>query len=326
MNIDGNNTLKPFDQDLNTTDTVAFKRVDVTDAIVDNSQLATKLYVDTNGGGGGGGNMTYVGTTPATNYIYKALASNGHHAVKSNIVDTGATVTVITTLQCLALDGQAMGGNLNIGNNQATVTILADCIADKFVKTGGGSSTEFLKSNGTVDTNTYLTTTTPSIVSGYALNPANRATTTITSSTKSYYYTVLLNQATIISGFTVYLDSGSDIFRMGIFRGNNIAGQTITLCGQSTGAVLNDTTVFNRRAITAVAGQNLTFSAGEYMTVAFHSQGSTNVFLGSAVCGVVLVELTWQSNTNYASAGFPATLNSTAILGGFTSRPCFELY
>jgi hypothetical protein len=199
-----------------------------------------------------------------------------------------------------------------------------------------GKSYEFLKADGTVDDNTYLTTTSASstylpigiagTVSGYALNPANRATTTITAATKSYYYTVLLNQATIISGFTVYLDSGSDIFRMGIFRGNNIAGQTITLCGQSTGAVLNDTTVFNRRAITAVAGQNLTFSAGEYMTVAFHSQGSTNVFLGSAVSGVVLVELTWQSNTNYASAGFPATLNSTAILSGFTARPCFELY
>ena len=157
MDIFGNVGSNPFDQALNTYDNVDFTRVDVTDAIVDNSQLATKLYVDTHGGGGGGGgNMNYVGTTPATNYIYKASTSNGHSAVKSNIVDTGATVTVITTLQCLALDGQIVGGNLNIGNNQATVTILADCIADKFVKSGG-LSTQFLKANGDIDTNTYLT-------------------------------------------------------------------------------------------------------------------------------------------------------------------------
>ena len=117
MNIEGNNNLKPFNQDLNTTNAVDFTRVDVSDAIIDNQQLATKLYVDTHGGGGGGGgDMNYVGTTPATNYIYKSASSDGKSATKSNIVDTGSTVTVITTLQCLALDGQAMGGNLNIGN------------------------------------------------------------------------------------------------------------------------------------------------------------------------------------------------------------------
>ena len=86
MNIEGNNTQKQFNQDLNTYDNVNFTRVDVSGAIMDNSQLATKLYVDTHGGGGGGGNMTYVGTTPATNYIYKALASDGKDAVKSSIM------------------------------------------------------------------------------------------------------------------------------------------------------------------------------------------------------------------------------------------------
>jgi hypothetical protein len=163
MNIEGNNTLKPFDQNLNTYDNVDFTRVDVSGAIIDNSQLATKLYVDTHGGGGGGGDMNYTGTTPATNYIYKSASSDGKSATKSNIVDTGATVTVITTLQCLALDGQAMGGNLNIGNNQATVTIPATngIIANKFVKSGG-LVTDFLKGNGTVDTSTYLTTTSAS--------------------------------------------------------------------------------------------------------------------------------------------------------------------
>jgi hypothetical protein len=148
MDIYGNPLTQDFNQTLNTYDDVEFTQVHVSDAIIDSNQLATKLYVDTHGGGGGGsGDMNYVGTLPATNYIYKSASSDGKSATKSNIVDTGATVTVITTLQCLALDGQQMGGNLNIGNNQSTVTILADCIADKFIKSGG-TNIQYLMANG----------------------------------------------------------------------------------------------------------------------------------------------------------------------------------
>jgi hypothetical protein len=147
MNIDGNNTQKPFDQNLNTYDSVDFARVDVSGAILDNSQLATKLYVDTHGGGGGGGDMNYVGTTPATNYIYKAASSDGKSATKSNIVDTGSAVVVATRLRALEFDGQIVGGNLDIGRDQTTVTILADCIADKFVKTSG-TGIQYLMANG----------------------------------------------------------------------------------------------------------------------------------------------------------------------------------
>jgi hypothetical protein len=138
MNIDGNNILKPFDQDLNTTDNVNFARVDVSGAIVDDSQLATKLYVDTHGGGGGGGNMRYVGTTPATNYIYKALASNGHDAVKSTITDDGSTVS-----------------------------IGADCIANKFVKYGG-TVNDILLGNGST---TQLTNVNSNTGLSYELAP-----------------------------------------------------------------------------------------------------------------------------------------------------------
>ncbi len=49
MNIEGNNNLKPFDQELNTYDNVDFRQVHVLDPIVDPDQLATKLYVDTHG-------------------------------------------------------------------------------------------------------------------------------------------------------------------------------------------------------------------------------------------------------------------------------------
>ena len=176
----------------------------------------------------------------------------------------------------------------------------------------------------------YLPIGIPSIVSGYPFNPISRATGTITSSTKSYYFTCLLNQATLISGLSIYLDSGSDNFRMGIFRGciNGLTSASMTLCGQTAGGVLpiNSTTVFHRVPITAVNGQNLTFANGEYMTIAFHSQGSTNVFLTGQGTTATWVELGYNTTTNYAAAGFPATISPSSILGGIPQRPCFELY
>lgn len=130
MDIFGNKAGNQFDQNLNTTDDVDFARVDVTDAITDNQQLATKLYVDTHGGGGG--NMNYTGTTPATNYIYKASASNGQDAIKSSITDDGTNCIVSATngitankiiksggtaIQYLMGDGSVLTQSANSGNS-----------------------------------------------------------------------------------------------------------------------------------------------------------------------------------------------------------------
>ena len=168
---------------------------------------------------------------------------------------------------------------------------------------------------------------TPGIVSGFSFNPVWRATGTITSGTKSYYYVVLHNQACIISGVSVFLDAGSDVFRMGIYRGKVSAGTIpMTLCGQSAGGSLPTADIYSRVAITAASGQNLTFANGEYMTIAFHSQGSTNVFLTGQVTTGTWVELGYNSTSNYAAAGFPSTLTSTSVLGAIPNRVCFELY
>ena len=234
----------------------------------------------------------------------------------------------IIRVQAISSETDNPFDRVTIGTGNDTVGIASlNGITSKKFKVESGLSTEFLKGDGTVDSNSYLSTTSAGIVSGYPFNPAHRATTTITSSTKSFYFTILLNQSCLISGFTVYLDQGSDIFRMGIYRGNLVSGSpNIILCGQSAGGILNATTVFNRVTITAVSGQNLSFTSGEYMTIAFHSQGSTNVFIGSPNSGTNWTDLVWTSSANYASSGFPATLGSLSATGSTLSRPCFELY
>jgi hypothetical protein len=201
---------------------------------------------------------------------------------------------------------------------------------DSLIKSGG-LSTEFLKADGSIDNSSYLTPITVT-TTGYPFNPVNRLTTIITSGTKSYWFCVLISQPTLISGYNVYLSSGSgDIFRMGIYRGylktgaGSNPGANITLVGQSASALTTSGLPFNRAAISAKAGQNLRFTNGEYMTIAFHSQGSTSYFLGSPASGSAVIDLAYTT-ANYASAGFPAILSQTSITGSQNQRPCFELY
>jgi hypothetical protein len=324
MNILGNEGNNPFDQNLNTTDAVDFTRVDVSDAIIDNSQLATKLYVDTHGGGGGGGNMKYVGTTPATNKIYKALASNGHDAIESSITDDGTNCIVnANVLKSYQLDSINSGISWTIGASAYQIVVPATngIISNQFKKIGG-IATEFLKADGTADT-AHGMPVNSLFANSIALPTANRA----------YWFTAIVPYDTTINGFNIYCDSGgSDFCHFGIYRGylksgsGTNPGANITLAGQSaSGIILTTGMPFNRVPVVAAVGQNLNFTAGEYMTIAFHTSGSSNVFLGTAT-GTLFVKLFYTTITNYHSTSFPATITQSAISVGFTQRPCFDLY
>jgi hypothetical protein len=163
-------------------------------------------------------------------------------------------------------------------------------------------------------------------VTGYPFYPLQFATTTLISGNKSYYYTILLSQATNISGLQTYLNSGSDNIRCGIYRGRLRSGISnyLPLVGQ-TNSIFPSGRDYLREPITPVSGENLSFAAGEYITIAFHSNGSTNVFYGST--GQFNTDIMFSSFTNYAFSGFPATLTQTAIgSSNQVNRICFELY
>ena len=138
---------------------------------------------------------------------------------------------------------------------------------------------------------------------------------------------------TTINGFNIYVDSGgADFCHFAIYRGylksgaGTNPGANITLVGQSaTSTTLTTGMPFNRVPVVAVVGQNLNFTAGEYLTIAFHTSGSSNVFLGTPV-GALFVKLFYTTLTNYANTSFPASLTQSSISAGFTQRPCFDLY
>jgi hypothetical protein len=117
---------------------------------------------------------------------------------------------------------------------------------------------------------------------------------------------------------------------VGIYRGCiNQAGATgtITLCGQSSGGTPTLGIPYHTRSITAESGQNLTFTAGEYITVAFHSNGSLSVFYAMPD-GILNYGIAYTTATNYADSGFTgaATLDHTSVNTTLATRICFELY
>jgi hypothetical protein len=170
---------------------------------------------------------------------------------------------------------------------------------------------------------------------GYPFNPVDRMTTTITTGNKAYMYVVMHPRATTINGFHVYVASGADSIHVAIYRNALRSGNsgTITLCGESVAGVATSTAqpgglpnfLFCRRAITAVSGQNLNFAAGELMTIAFHSNGTTNSYLCSPVV-VANQDLAWSMNANYGSTAFPSVIGQSSIQAANTQRLCFELY
>jgi hypothetical protein len=171
------------------------------------------------------------------------------------------------------------------------------------------------------------------ISTGYPFNPIQYAISTIASGNKSYWYICLISRATTIQGIQVYLQGGgSDPMRCGIYRGylKSAVSGSITLVGQSTDTTVTQGLPYNRKNITVIPNQSLTFAVGDYMTIGFHSAGTTSVYYQNAPLTTLSTELCYTSSANYASLsnpdGFPLTLNQTSILGTLANRVCFELY
>jgi hypothetical protein len=166
--------------------------------------------------------------------------------------------------------------------------------------------------------------------SGIKLFPLYNATQQLAAGIKSYWYIMRIITTTTISGYSTYLTAGTDNLRVAIYRGYiNQAGATgtITLCGQSSGGTPTIGIPYHTRSITVISGQNLTFTAGEYITVAFHSNGSSSVFY-AIPDGISNYGIAYTTTTNYATSGFTGatTLDYTSANSTLATRICFELY
>jgi hypothetical protein len=115
------------------------------------------------------------------------------------------------------------------------------------------------------------------------------------------------------STVAMYLSSqGASTFRIGIYRGDLTAA---TLVGETPGTT--PTSTYMVRTFTVKASQSLTFTTGQQVVVAMTASGATSVpvcFVGSSNAALSI-----KSTSNYASAGFPASI--TGIGGTISVSP-----
>jgi hypothetical protein len=218
--------------------------------------------------------------------------------------------------------------SIGTGNNYVQVSSGLGVTANNYI-VNSATSSQFLKGDGTLDSNTYLTSATlpTQNFQGYPFNPQQNSITTLTAGSKSYFYIIRINRPTTINGFTIYNGSGSDPVRCAIYR-NFVRGTPLnnaTLIGQSALTSSATGLPYLTGAIVAVVGQNLNFTTGEYMIMAFGSAGATNTFFTSASTSANL-DQAFISTTNYVASGFPATLTTSNQSASLLTKICMELY
>ena len=166
-----------------------------------------------------------------------------------------------------------------------------------------------------------------SVRQGFEFNPSVNNTAYAPTGSKAYIYQVLVPENLFINGFKVYVNTGSDNMRVGIYRGFVKASpaSSAVLVGQSAVITPSTSLPYTSAPIVAVGIQNLNFSQNEYMCIAFHSSGITNQYLHS-VTAVANFDLAFNANFNGASGSFTTPLTSTNQSATILSNICFTLY
>ena len=178
---------------------------------------------------------------------------------------------------------------------------------------------------------------TPSVTPGSAINsgwsflPMSSITATATAATRSFYYISMVPMNTVITGIKAYINTpGADFINCAIYRGKNlVAGSPLVMTsGRVTVLSTLDANNYMTLPLILQAGQSNQFTAGEYVTIAYHSSGSGAVYY---ICAAAPANLgiSYISTACYASAGtptFPANLSLVTPSTTNTIRTHFEFY
>jgi hypothetical protein len=274
-------------------------------------------------------------TTDATNKSYVdslIVAPTTISSVGTGLSLLGSGIAPNYTTRSLSV----IGGGLSLGNSTSTDLV----ITSTALNTTGGTMTGAIAMGANKITSTYIPLANDDLTNklyvdsyippfrGYPFNTLQNATGTTTASSKSFFYTIPINRPTIISGFRVYISAGSDNLRVGIYRGfiKGTPISTATLVGQSVIIPASTSLPMTSGAITAVSGQNLSFTTGEYMLIGFGSAGSTNIYITSPLTTAISNDIAFIASANYVVSGFLATMTTVQQSAPLTIKICFELF
>jgi hypothetical protein len=155
--------------------------------------------------------------------------------------------------------------------------------------------------------------------SGLRVIPIATANTTLATASNDYYMNVRCPHNVVANKVVcLFATTGSDSVRVGIYRGQDL---TATLVGQGvvSGGLINTIQEFT---ITAVTGQTLSFSGGEWMVIAMAIGGTTTSPQSSTT--IANNSLSWNNTTDSAAGGFPTNPRSKG--GTNTSFTSFEIF
>jgi hypothetical protein len=171
--------------------------------------------------------------------------------------------------------------------------------------------------------NTTWATAGASYNAGFSLFSPLESTGTIGSGNKPYWYHVMVPCNTVLTGFKTYLTTGSDPFHVAIYRGKTPNSAT-TILDLLAPIVTVAGGGYYSAAFVVQAGRSNVYTAGEYITVMYHSQGSTNSFYN--FIGASDTNLAYTTTANYGNATPPANLGGTPVLGTIANRLAIEFY
>ena len=299
-----------------------------------------------------GGTMTgsiAMGTNKITNLGTPTLTTDAtNKSYVDSLIVAPTTISSVGTGLSLLGSGLApnyttrslnvIGGGLSLGNSTSTDLV----ITSTALPTTGGTMTGSIAMTTNKITSTYIPIANDDLTNklyidsainaikqkGYPFNPLSNGTVAIPTSSKSYFYTIIINRPLTISGFSVWLGGGSDNIRVGIFRGFVKASpiSTATLVGQSGIIAATSSLPYTTGTITAVALQNLSFASGEYMTLGFSSNGTTNSFFTSpTTTPPANSDIAFNGPVNYVNLGFTSILQSTQQTSPLIYKVCMEL-
>ena len=156
-------------------------------------------------------------------------------------------------------------------------------------------------------------------------------TGTTTAGIKRFFYISMVPLNTTITGIKAYISiPGSDFINCAIYRGKTLTASSVLVMttGQLTVSSVVASNYMTLPLTFLQTGQSRVFTAGEYVTLAFHSSGTTTVYY---ICAAAPANLgiSYLSTTCYAAAAtpvFPANLSLITQSGTNLIRTHFEFY
>lgn len=287
-------------------------------------------------------------------------ASGGNTTIKSfdnttTVILAGDNFTATTTTNTLLLNADfnySKGAQLRIHADSSHSQLLSpngtqaveannsgvqiNLGANNFIMpTTRGTAGQVITASGVAGTPS--TWATPSVTPGSSINagwgflPMSMITATATAATRSFYYISMVPINTVITGIKAYINAaGADFINCAIYRGKNlvVGSPLVMTSGRVTVLSTLDANNYMTLPLTLQAGQSATFTAGEYVTIAYHSSGSGAVYY---ICPASTANLgiSYISTACYAASGtptFPANLSLITPSTTNTIRTHFEFY